>query len=109
MDGNDAVTQPEIWHRRQVAAFWNVGLSTLDRWASRGHRRLPSPRFDPAGKPYWLAHEVRSVAVSPEPGTDPVPTAAKSSSGTATTASSAPDLTDEQALALLRQRRRSEG
>ena len=104
MDGNDAVTHPEIWHRRQVAAFWNVGLSTLDRWVSRSQSRLPSPRFDPAGKPYWLADEVRSAAVAPEPGTDPAPAAARSLSSTAPTASSALDLTDEQVLALLRQR-----
>ncbi len=102
MDGNDAVTQPEIWHRRQVAAFWNVGLSTLDRWVSRGHGRLPTPRLDPAGKPYWLADEVCRAATEPELGTGPVPTATPPSPGSTATASSAPTLTDEQALALLR-------
>lgn len=107
MDGNDAVTPPEIWHRRQVAAFWNVGLSTLDRWVSRGHRRLPSPRFDPAGKPYWLADEVQAAAVAPEPGAESAPMQAAPQGATSATASSVLDVTEDEALALLRRRARS--
>ena len=102
MDGNDAVTPLEIWHRRQVAAYWNVGHSTLDRWVADGHWRLPAPRFDPGDKPYWLASEVHAAAVAPEPGAEPAPAPAPPEGTTSATASSVADVTEDEALALLR-------
>lgn len=60
-----------VWHRRDVAAYWGIALSTLDDWMVKGHVRLPALRRDPGGKPYWIAGEVIDGACAPERGTDP--------------------------------------
>lgn len=67
-----SLAREAVWHRRDVAAYWGVGLSTLDDWVAKGHVRLPAPRRDPGGKPYWIAGEVidgagaSELAIHPE-------------------------------------------
>ena len=96
MNGADVVESSEIWRRRQVAEFWNVGLSTLDRWVARGHPRLPAPRRNPAGKPFWFAAEVRTAAAAPE--------TADETADDPTPASRSPsiEMSDAEALEILR-------
>lgn len=66
MDEHETVDRAAVWHRREVAAYWGVGLSTLDEWVAKGHVRLPLPRRDPGGKPYWIAGEVIDGALARE-------------------------------------------
>ena len=61
-----SVAREAVWHRRDVAAYWGVGLSTLDNWVAKGHVALPAPRRDPGGKPYWIAGEVIDGASASE-------------------------------------------
>lgn len=99
MDGSEPVEPTAVWRRRQVAGFWGVSTSTLDRWTVCGLPRLPAPRVDPAGKPFWLAAEVKAAAAAPDSPDD----AAASLPG------SNDQLSDDKALAILRrenQRRR---
>ena len=71
MDGS-SVARDAVWHRRDVAVYWGVALSTLDDWIVKGHVRLPAPRRDPGGKPYWIAGEVIDGAHAPEQGAERV-------------------------------------
>ena len=97
---------PEIWRRRQTAAFWGVGLSTLDRWVARSDPRLPAPRLDPGGRPFWVAAEVRRAAAAPEAATEsaaaPAPPAIHPPAGRHPAAHPSPALSDEEALRLIR-------
>ena len=97
VDRSDAFEPSEIWRRRQISEFWHVGLSTVDRWVADSHPRLPPPRLDPGGRPFWIAAEVRTAALAPEPAGDPAAPSHRSP---------ASQLSDEEAIAILRRETR---
>lgn len=102
MDTHEA-PRTAVWHRRDVATFWGVGLSTLDDWLVKGHVRLPVPRRDPGGKPYWLAGEVIDGATAPEQALHPA-TSVKAAATPPAAVPGVSTMTDREALEFLARR-----
>lgn len=66
--GMDATTPPSrasadhLWRPADVARYYQRSVRTIERWVADG--RLPTPRIDPGGRPFWLPGQIRDDAAS---------------------------------------------
>lgn len=66
--GMDPTTSPSqasaerVWRPSDVARYYQRSVRTIERWVADG--RLPAPRLDPGGRPFWLPGQIRDDAAS---------------------------------------------